>query len=156
MGKNDQDPFGSMEMLSNIKDWAYIISSLSSLFFSVYYVNLETGIFRTVTQLSKGGDVLGDEVNYEAALSIYASHFVHPDDREAYLRTMSLQNLQSSLRWWQPRVAIEYRKLSKEPDVGSGDWSRVRALAVLARRGEDDLPKTAVYVEQDISEGRQV
>lgn len=156
MEKNDQDPFGGLETFRNIEDWAYIISSLSSLFFSAYYVNLEMGTFRTVTQLSQAGDVLGDEVNYEAALGIYASHFVHPDDREEYLSTMSLQNLQSSLRWWQPRVEFEYRKLSKEPDAGSGDWSRVRALAVLARRGEDDLPKTAVYVEQDITEGRQV
>lgn len=156
MEKNDQDPFCGMEMCHNMEDWAYIISSLSSLFFSVYYVNLENGTFRTVTQLNQAGDLLGDEVNYEAALSIYASHFIHPDDRGAYLSAMSLQNLQNSLRWWQPQVAFEYRKLSKEPDAGSEDWSWTRALAVLARRGEDDLPKTAVYVEQDITEGRQV
>lgn len=145
----------SMEMLRNMEDRAYIISSLSSLFFSTYYINLEQDTFRTVTQLGRVGDVLGDEVNYTAALSIYASHFIHPDDREEYLRIMGLENLRNSLRWWQPCVAFEYRKLPKETDTGAEDWSWVRASTILARSGEDDLPKTAVYVAQDITDGRR-
>ena len=143
------------EMIHNLEDRAYIISSLSSLFFSTYYVDLERDTFRAVPQLSRVGDVLGDEVNYTAALSIYANHFVHPDDREAYLHTMGQQNLRNSLRWWQPSVALEYRKLSEEPGVGPDSWSWVRATAVLARTGEDDRPKTAVFVAQDISSGRR-
>lgn len=146
----------STEMLRSLEDRAYIISSLSSLFFSTYYVNLEHDTFRTVTQLGRVGDVLGDEVNYTAALSIYANHFVHPDDRKKYLEVMSQQNLRDSLRWWQPCVAFEYRKLSDEPSIGQERWTWVRASAVLARSGEDDLPKTAVYVAQDINEGRRV
>ena len=145
----------SMEMLRNLEDRAYIISSLSSLFFSTYYINLEQDTFRAVTQLGRVGDVLGDEVNYMAALSIYANHFIHPDDREEYLSTMKLENLKNNLRWWQPCVAFEYRKLPQETGDGEEDYSWVRASAVLARAGEDDLPKTAVYVAQDITNGRR-
>lgn len=138
-------------LMQSLEDRAYIISSLSSLFFSTYYVDLEQDTFRAVAQPGRVGGVLGDEVNCTAALSIYANHFIHPDDRAEYLSTMSMENLRGSLRWWQPCVAFEYRMRSERPD----GWSWVRASAVLARTGEDDLPKTAVYVAQDISGGRR-
>lgn len=134
-----------------VEDWAYIISSLSSLFFSTYYVDVEADTFRAVTQLSRVGDVLGDEVNCTAALFIYANHFIHPDDRAEYLRVMSMENLRESLRWWQPCVAVEYRRMDEK---SGGSWRWVRASVVLARSGPDDLPKTAVYVAQDITGGR--
>lgn len=144
----------SQELLQNLEDRAYIISSLSSLFFSTYYVDLGQDTFRSVTQLGRVGDVLGAEVNYSAGLELYANHFIHPDDRARYLQTMGIQNLRSSLRWWQPCVAFEYRKLSEAPGAGADDCSWVRASAILARAGEDDLPRTAVYVAQDITDSR--
>lgn len=138
-----------------LEDRAYIISSLSSLFFSTYYVDLDQDTFRTVTQLSRIGDVLGNEVNCTAALRVYANHFIHPDDREEYLRIMSVGYLREKLRWWQPCVAVEYRKMSDEPGAAPDSWSWVRATAILARTGTDDMPKTAVYVAQDIGDGRR-
>lgn len=145
----------SMETLRNLEDRVYIISSLSSLFFSTYYINLKQDTFRAVTQLGKVGDVLGDEVNCSVALKIYANHFIHPEDRAEYLSIMNVQNLRNNLRWWQPCVVFEYRKLSDEPRTGANDWIWVRASAILARTGEDDQPLTAVYVAQDISDGRR-
>lgn len=136
-----------------LEDWAYIISGLSSLFFSTYYVNLEQDTFRAVTQLRRVEDLLGNEVNCTAALQVYANHFIHPDDREIYLKTTSMENLRSSLRWWQPCVAVEYRRLEDEPGVPDDPWRWVRASVVLARTGPDDLPQTAVYVAQDLTGG---
>ena len=138
-----------------VEDWAYIISSLSSLFFSTYYLNLEQDTFRAVTQLRRVGDVLGDEVNCTAALRIYANHFIHPEDREEYLRVMSMDNLRESLRWRQPIAAVEYRGLLEEPAAPPNAWRWVRASVVLARAGADDRPQTAVYVAQDITGGRR-
>ena len=138
-----------------MEDWAYIISSLSSLFFSTYYLNLEQDTFRAVTQLRRVGDVLGNEVNCTAALQIYASHFIHPEDREEYLRVMSMENLRESLRWWQPCAAVEYRRLEEESGAPANSWRWVRASVVLARVGPDDTPQTAVYVAQDITGGRR-
>lgn len=136
-----------------VEDWAYIISGLSSLFFSTYYVNLEQDTFRAVTQLRRVEDLLGNEVNCTSALQIYANHFIHPDDRELYLRTISMENLRGSLRWWQPCVAVEYRRLEDEPGIPDDPWRWVRASVVLARTGPDDLPQTAVYVAQDLTGG---
>ena len=119
-----------------VEDWAYIISSLSSLFFSTYYLNLEQDTFRAVTQLRRVGDLLGNEVNCTAALQIYANHFIHPDDRELYLQTISMENLRGSLRWWQPCVAVEYRRLEDEPGIPDDPWRWVRASVVLARTGD--------------------
>ena len=140
--------------LQALQDRAYIISSLSSLFFSTYYMDLERDTFRAVTQLGKVGDVLGSEVNCTAALKIYAENFVHPEDREEFLNIMNIQNLYRSLRWWQPYVTATYRKMPEGDEDATGNYQWVRSTAVLAQIGEDDLPKTAVYVAQDITETR--
>lgn len=139
-----------------VKDWKHIIASMSSLFFSAYYVNLETDTFRAITQLSRVEDVLGDEVNCTAGFIVYANHFVHPDDRAEYLSVMNIENLRSKLRWWQPSVAVEYRRLEEETGTSaSPTWRWVRASAVLARSGPDDMPQKAVYVAQDLTGGRR-
>lgn len=141
--------------LQALEDRSYIISSLATLFFSTYYIDLEQNTFRTVTQLRRVGDVLGSEVNYTAGIQIYASHFVHPEDREEYLRMMSVRNLQETLRWWQPCAAVEYRRLPEEGGADTGRCSWIRATAVLARADGEGTPKTAVYVAQDITDSRR-
>ena len=94
--------------------------------------------------------MLGDEINCTAALQLYANHFVHPDDRAEYLKVMNVQNLRQTLRWWQPYVAVEYRKMPEGAKGGPCRW--VRATAVLARIGADDMPWTVVYVAQYIGD----
>lgn len=134
--------------LQALADRADIIGSLAHLFFSTYYINVENDTFRAVTQLRRVEDVLGEEVNCTAALQIYANHFIHPDDRAEYLRVMNVKNLRETLRWWKPYVAVECRKM---PDGTGVDDSWIRATAVLARTGADELPKTVVYVAQEIT-----
>ena len=140
------------QRLRALEDRAYMITSLSSLFFSTYYIDLERDTFRAVTQQRRVSDVLGDEVNFTTAIQLYANHFIHPDDREKYLETMNVRNLWRSLRWWQPYAAVEFRKLPDplDPEKGACQW--VRATAVLARTSSDDMPKTVVYVARDITE----
>lgn len=137
--------------LRALEERAYMITSLSSLFFATYYIDLERDTFRAVTQQHRVMDVLGDEVNFTTALQLYASHFIHPDDRENYLRTMSTAHLRENLRWWQPYVAVEYRKLPDFPELGDA-CQLVRATAIMAQTGTDDMPKTVVYVARDITE----
>lgn len=155
--KSDQPTQAEMqeaERLRDLKDRAYIISSISTLFFSTYYVDLEHDTFRAVTQLRPVGDLLGDVVNFPSGLQIYANHFVHPDDRAEYLRVMDPENLRRELRWWHPCVAVEYRRLPGPGSEAETVW--VRATAVMAQSREDgELPKTAVYVAQEIAGGRR-
>lgn len=138
-----------------LEDRAHIISSLSSLFFSTYYIDLEQDTYRAVTQLNRVGNVLGEEISCDAAMRIYAQHFVHPDDREEYLRVMSVANLRQTLRWWSPYAAVEYRKLPDNPADGLEAATWVRATAVLAQTGPGDMPSTAVYIAQDIEDSRR-
>lgn len=135
-----------------LQDRSYIISSLSSLFFSTYYVDLEHDTFRTVSQLSKIGDVLGSEVDCVAALRVYAENFVHPEDRQEYLRVMNPDYWRQTLRWWHPYTALEYRTM---PDDDTKECGWIRATAVIAQIGVDDVPKTAVYLAQDITESKR-
>ena len=135
-----------------LEDRAYMITSLSSLYFSTYYIDLERDTFRAVTQQHRVSDVLGNEMNFTTALQLYSSQFIHPDDRESYLQVMNVQNFRQSLRWWQPYVSVEYRKLPDFPETSDEPYQWVRATAMLARVGADDLPKTAVYVAKNITE----
>ena len=146
-----QEKYREEVRVQTLEDRDHIISSLSTLFFSTYYIDLEQNTFRAVTQLRHVGDLLGSEVNYATALQIYANHFIHPDDRAEYLRVMEADNLCRQLRWWQPYVAMEYRQLPEEPSARPDHWRWVRATAVLARSDADDQPRTAVYVAQDIT-----
>lgn len=132
----------------------YIISCMNSLFFSTYYVDLAHNTFRAVTQLNSMGDPLGSEVNCTAALRIYAENFIHPEDREEYLRVMNIENWYQTLRQWNRNVTFTYRQLPAAPDTGSEDCRWVLATAILGQCGEDDMPKTVVYVAQDITESR--
>ena len=144
----------NQERLQALEDRAHIIGSLSSLFFSTYYIDVERDTFRIVTQLNRVGDVLGSEMECSAALRIYADHFIHPDDREKYLEIMNVENWRNTLRWWHPSVSMEYRRLPENPEEG-GECSRVRATAVVAQIGVDDLPETVVYIAQDVTESRR-
>lgn len=139
------------ERLQALEDWGYMITGLSSMFFSTYYIDLDRDTFRAVTQQHRVSDVLGSEVNFTTAIELYANHFIHSDDREDFKKAMSIQNLWSSLRWWQPCVTVDFRKapdLLLGQDDSEEHW--VRASAILARTGPDDLPKTVVYVARDI------
>lgn len=143
----------AQERLQALEDRAHIISSLSSLFFSTYYVDVEHDTFRIVTQLNRVGDVLGSEMECSAALRIYAEHFIHPEDRERYLEIMNVENWRNTLRWWQPSVSMEYRRLPENPEEDP-ECTRVRATAVVAQIGVDDLPETVVYIAQDVTDSR--
>lgn len=140
--------------LQALQDRSYIISSLSSLFFSTYYVDLDQDTFRAVSQLGKMGDILGSEVNCTAALRVYADNFVHSDDRADFSEIMNIPNWRSSLRWWQPYVTFTYRQMPETSDTPPEKYRWIRATAVLAQTGDDDLPKTVVYVAQDITESK--
>lgn len=141
--------------LQEQQDRNYIISCISSLFFSTYYIDLAHNTFRAVTQLNGVGDSLGSEVNCTAALRIYADNFVHPDDRAEYLNIMNIENWSKTLRQWHPYVTFTYRQMP-EADAAPGNCRLIRATAILAQFGEDDLPKTVVYVAQDITESEDL
>ncbi len=130
---------------------ALIIGSLSSLFFSSYYVNLSENTFQAVSQNREVGEVLGDKQNYMEGIRTYAEKFVHPDEREEYLKTFHPQNLAETLSEKHPCVAMEYRKLNGGYSYVKEGW--VRANMVLSDE-ENGCAKTALYVAQDVTESK--
>lgn len=131
---------------------AVIIQSLSSLFFSSYYVNLEENISQTVSQSEEVGEVLGNKRNYMEAIQTYARIFVHPEDQEEYLTTFARENLIKTLTKEHPFVAVEYRKTDGGYAAVEKSW--IRATVILADMGEDGA-KTALYVAQDVTESKE-
>lgn len=130
---------------------ASIIGSLSSLFFSSYYVNLSENTFQAVSQCREVGEVLGSKRDYMEGILTYAEKFVHPDDREEYLKTFHRQNLVRVLSEEHPCVAMEYRKLNGGYAHVKEGW--VRANMILSGE-EPGRAKTALYVAQDVTESK--
>ena len=140
----------------NVQEKLDIIRSLSSMFFAMYYVDLQGDTLQGVTQLREVEELVGQRARYSAAIRSYAETFIHPDDREEYLSAMHPANLIEQLSASHPFLAVEYRKLPSsdvEPLPDQCDW--VRSTAVLVRNDSSGRPLTALYAAQDVTESKQ-
>lgn len=134
------------------KTRAQIISSMSSLFFASYYIDLEKNTFQTVSQCREVGEILGNRRNYAEGICAYANKFVHPDDREEYISTFDYQKLVAGLTAEHPVRVMEYRKQNGGYDYVKEGW--VRATVILADE-EEGGAKTALYVAQDVTDSKR-
>lgn len=146
--------FQEEERLRSAQEKAYIISGLSSMFFSTYYIDLEYDTFRTVTQRREVGQVLGNWNRYSSAIHTYAEHFIHPEDSKEYLSVMDPQNLVRTLNPEHHFVAVEYRQKRKGGEGAAKEDQWIRATVVLAQT-VDGHPKTALYAAQDVTESKR-
>ncbi len=132
-----------------------IIRSLGSMFFATYYVDLEQNTFRSVTQLDEVERALDGEADYTAGIRAYAGRFVHPFDREEYLRVLSIENLQRTLSRKQPYVTLAYRKMPDRENMRPEEYGWIRSTAVLSQTDGEGRPAAIVYVAQDVSESKR-
>lgn len=144
-----------MRQLKELSARADVISGLSRLFFVAYYMDLERDTFRRVIGLDEAGEVLGREENCTEGLVKHAENLILQEDREKYLKIMNRQNLIQSLSREHPVVTVEYRKKQKRRSNEPDAYGWVRATAVLVRTDENDEPKIALYMAQDITLGKQ-
>lgn len=132
-----------------------IIRSLSGMFSTTYYVDLENDMYRGVTRRWEVKEVLGNLVNYTEAIRTYAELDIHPEDRKKYLKTLSRRNLIKTLRRDRPYVAVEYRRRSADildPDGDLEGYEWMRVTAVLAQTTPDGKPRTALYAAQNVTD----
>lgn len=141
--------------LKGEREQADIVRSLGGMFFATYYADLEQDIFRSVTQLKEVGKALEGRVNYETGLKTYAENFVHPDDREEYLRLLSAANLRRTLNAKNPYVTMAYRKLPKEQDTRPEEYGWIRSTAVMSQTDADGKARSIVYAAQDVTESKR-
>ncbi|XCP83517.1 response regulator [Roseburia hominis] len=132
------------------REKAYIINSLSSMFFATYYVDLQNCTFQAVVQRDDVKQMLGEQWNYTEGMEQYADRFIHPDDREEYKEKLGYSRLLKELSPEHPSVAFEYRKAEKLN--GKTQWTRA---SVVIAECENGRPKTAIYVAQDITESKE-
>lgn len=150
-----EEKYQEEKRLREDQDKANVIQSLSSMYFSTYYIDLEQDTFSSVTQLKEVEKVLRSQENFTSALRVYAEKFIHPGDRENYIQTMSTENLSRTLGRDRHYVSMEYRKILGAGEDGLEDYDWVRCSAVLAQTDEKDRPCMAVYVAQDVTESKK-
>ncbi len=132
----------------------HIINSLSRLFFSIYYLDLRMETLHPIIQMGAVGEVLKQEAECEEVFALYAQNFVHPDDRDEYLEKMNCRYIRETLSEEYPFTAVEYRILDKDNGNIDGEYSWVRATALLAQ-SEGGVPVKALYVAQDVTESKR-
>lgn len=133
------------------QEQADIIRTLGSMFFATYYADLEQNMFRNVSQSEETKDFLNDKIDYETGLKAYAEHFIHPDDREEYLKNLSIQNLRKTLNWQQPYVTMAYRKLPEHPNTRPEEYGWIRGTAVMSQADANGKARSIVYAAQDVT-----
>lgn len=138
------------------QEQADIIRSLGGMFFATYYADLEEDTFRSVTQqLPEVRKALDNKVDYETGLKTYAENFIHPDDREEYLRVMSIKNLKKTLSKKQPYVTFAYRKLPENADMNPEEYGWIRSTAVMSQTDAGGKARSIVYAAQDVTESKR-
>lgn len=131
----------------------HIINSMSSLFFASYYLDMETDSYQIVTQKDEVGNALKSELSCTEAFQTYARCFVHPDDREEYLKKMNCEHIRNTLSWEHPFWAIEYRRIEEKAGrITDNGW--IRATVVLSEM-KDGKPGKVLYVAQDVTESKE-
>ncbi len=132
-----------------------IIRTLSGMFFATYYADLVRDTFRDVTQLPDVKKVLDGKVDYATGIQTYAENFVHPDDREEYLKVLSIQNLRRTLSKKKPYVTFAYRKMPHKPGIRPEEYGWIRSTAVMSQADADGKARSIVYAAQDVTESKQ-
>ncbi len=134
---------------------ADIIRTLGGMFFATYYADLEQDSFQSVTQLKEVEKVLQGKVNYATGLKTYAENFIHPDDREEYLRVLSIENLRKTLSRKNPYVTLAYRKMPEHPDTRPEEYGWIRSTAVMSQTDAQGRARSVVYAAQDVTESKR-
>ena len=130
-----------------------IISSMSSLFFASYYLDLERDIFRKVTQKNETVDATVPYESCTKGFQVYAEHFVHPDDQQEYLEKMDCKNFIKQLNREHPLFALEYRRVIYENgEMHPNGWIRATVILSETKQGK---PSKALYLAQDVSESKE-
>ena len=152
-----------------------IINSLSGMFGSAYYIDLEQDEFHRVSTLAGAGEIFGEKGPYWQRIQDYAAARIHPDDRAEYLERMNPHSLAAALSQEHPMEVLEFRELpasdaaddalshtadpvsAAETDAAahrtaSCVWVRATVTLCELREGR---PATAVYVTQDVTESKR-
>ena len=134
---------------------ADIIRTLGGMFFATYYADLDQDSFQSVTHLKEVEQATEGKVDYATGLKIYADNFIHPDDREEYLRVLSVQNLKKTLSPSNPYVTLAYRKMPENPDTKPEDYGWIRSTAVMSQTDASGRARSIVYAAQDVTESKR-
>lgn len=107
------------------------IHSLSRLFISSYYLNLQTGkreylsnTEEKVEEYLTGNFYKEAPSDYEDAVRVYADTFVHPDDKDIYLNMSSRSYMEKNLSRENRFYSFNYRQLAG----GIEKWFRMHVI----------------------------
>lgn len=130
-----------------------VINSMGSLFFTVYYVDLEEDSFRMVKTVRETSEMLRTMDRASAGFEAYAERFVHPEYREEFREKMNCAYMREHLSEEHPYYALEYRRIVEENGAVRDDgW--LRATAVLAEM-KDGKPEKVLYLTQVVTEVKE-
>lgn len=109
-----------------------IIKGLSSLYHTVFYVDLIQGTYQAFAQEKDSESYLqgiGDQ--YSALIHAYTEHFIYVEDRERFSRELAASQIQRRVGCGESIYAAEYRR-SYGGDFG---WMRLHVILAESRDG---------------------
>ena len=119
-------------------------TALGSIFYGLYYINLDTDTSYTVKSL--GGDMVTQLADsFEKQFAEYVKSRVHPDDQAHLLDLLTCYRLKRTLTEQKPSLLLQFRRRS-------GDMFRTSTLIIQAARFENASVREIVLALRKDSE----
>lgn len=113
------------------QDQDTMIHSLSSVYYTMYYVDCDTNIITAIDNQMDSDIMLSSRGSFSQMTAVYANNCIHYDDREKFREFMNIHNFKKSLSYENPVIETEYRRIY---DYGM-EWIRAEVILVSMENG---------------------
>ena len=127
------------------QEHAEVISSLSTIYSTIFRAELDTHNYEVLTSVALMGDVAGIRGNFDDVKESIITAFMAEEDRAAMRKFLDIGTLSARLKNVNT-VAAEYRN----PD---GRWFQARFI--VKRRDESGVAQEALYVARDFTDEKE-
>lgn len=125
-----------------------MIQSLSSVYYTMYYVDLDVNLITAIDNQMDSDIMLTSRGNFSQMMMIYGNNCIHYDDREDFLKFMSRHHFQTALSFDNPFLEMEYRRIY---DYGM-EWIRAEVILVSM---ENEKPVRVLLATRNITAQKQ-
>ncbi|MDD6190061.1 MAG: histidine kinase dimerization/phospho-acceptor domain-containing protein [Firmicutes bacterium] len=147
-----QSSEGDKESSGLIPDRIRIISSLSSIYTSVYYIDLVTGQFTEITSVDEVNEHIGVTGDAQERLDYFCREMVLPEYTEALLEFVKLSTLDERMDKNTRIIYEQYQSSLFKEEENSVIWRQCSFIE--SERGEDGRLTCVLFTTQSVNAAR--
>ncbi|MCR4715937.1 MAG: HAMP domain-containing histidine kinase [Lachnospiraceae bacterium] len=132
------------EEFSDRKTHSHMLQSISNVYETMYYVDLDTDMINAIDNRMDSDIMLTNHGRFSHIMRIYGNNCIYFEDQDSFFNFMSLKHLRKHLTFDTPVLEIEFRRVY---DHGL-EWIRGEMILVNMVQG---MPARVLYVTRNIT-----